>query len=345
MKVSLTPLFYIVGFVLCLVIFNGKLNLSYPAITDTATEESGRYDLVFMHQSTLDVMMDRDVNDFSVEQRKKFRWLYKYFEVKFFYHLLNFSDNPKIGKYLVLFHYSIIMFLSLLLSVKIFEHILTKERKDTVLSKKFLPLAYLSFFSLYSFVLLISPLDEYFSFIEVFAIFLAVYSSMKQKHFLFFISIVVGVSNRESGLIIGMIYVLLNYHNMKIRDMILYVVSPAIIFSMINYDIIGNFYQLIFYTPTLGDRTSLFNYIGLWQKSTGELINYIFVYASYLIPISYFLVKLRSSELLRWSKLLILMYLFVILFGSFIGNFILLLLLIPFYQILIALYLDEIFTV
>jgi hypothetical protein len=227
------------------------------------------------------------------------------------------------------------MFLSLLLSVKIFKYILTNENKN------FLALASLSFFSLYSFILLITPLDEYFTFIEVFAIFLAVWSSMKRKRLLFFISIVVGVSNRESGLVLGIIYVLLNYRNMHILEIALYITAPVALFSIINYDILEGFYQIMFYTSTIGGSPSLLNYTTLSDKPVGELINYMFVYVSYLAPIGYLIVKLKSCALLQWSKLSISIYLFIILFGSFLGNFMLLLLIIPFYQILIALYLNE----
>ena len=322
-------IFYFLAFVFCVVMFNGKLNLSYPTTANINIEKNDRYGLVSMHKSTLDTMMKREVSTPSVEERKKFRWLYKYFEVGL-YETLEFS-NIKIEKYLVLLHYSTIIFLSLVLSFKTFQFILINKQLSFV--------APVSFISLYAYILLITPMDEYFTFIEVFSIFLAVYSSLAKNKLLFFISILIGVSNRESGLVLGLVYVVLNYENMNSRSIFLYITSPIILFSVINYDILSSFLNTMLYTLDNGSRASLLNYAGLLVMPIGELLNNTLAYVAYLTPLGYLMIKINPCLLLQQIKVLIFIYLIIILFGSFFGN-LLLLLLLPFYLILIALYLN-----
>lgn len=311
------------GLLMCIVIFNGKLNLSIP---DTGS-------LVLQQQDILDLSLDRSIDENSVEARKKFRWLYKKIELNIYdvFHFMGINN----GKYPVLLHYSILMFLSLFLCSKIFEHILGKSTKNLLF------LSYLSFFALYSFVLIITPMDEYFSFVEVFAIALAVYSSMKTNKILFFISIFLAVANRESGILISIIYVLFNHRFMSVRSMFYFLISPALLFAIINYDLLLALPQLAIYGNSDEYRPFLFN-LESWTALPGEAVNYLLTYVSFLSPLVYLFVKVKPSSISKGVLLSTLVYTAIIFLGSFLGNFILLLLLIPFYMSVIALYLRDV---
>jgi hypothetical protein len=337
-------MFYIFGFVVCLVLMNGKINHSITISSaqynssDLGNHNASR-DLVHSHYNQYRLMMDRQINSGGTGERQKFRWLYKSFETSIYSVLERELPLKNIGKYLVLMHYTVIMFLSFLLSIKIFDFLKKLQHKDRQIKITNAVI----FFSIYQFVLLSTNLNEWFTFIELFALLLAIYSSLKKNIFLLIVAIILGVSNRESGMVLGLVYPLLHYKNMSTRFIFLLITLPFVFFSIINYDIVSEFYRLVFY-GALDDefRVSLFKLSTFSYVTIGELINYFFTYVVFLFPLIYMLTKLPKSDLTNWARSISAMYILIILFGSYIGNFILLLLLLPSYILVFSIYQEKV---
>jgi len=336
-----TYIFYICGFIACLVLMNGKINQSI-IIHTVQNNTSGidinntSRDLTSNHYNQYNTMIIRKINGNDVDERKKFRWLYKSFETSVYRILERTFHLNNIGKYSVLLHYTIIMFMSFLLSSKIFDHAQKLQHKVRQDARTKIINAVI-FFSIYQFVLLLTSLDEWFTFVELFALLLAIYSSLNKNILLFIVAVVIGVSNRESGMALGLIYPLLHYNQMSTRLIISLVVSPFVFFTVINFDIINDFYRLIIYGVNNNEfRIFLFSPSSFSHVTTGELANYFFTYIAFLFPLIYMLIRLPKSDLTTWIRLISIIYISIMLVGSYIGNFMLLLLLLPSYVLVFS---------
>ena len=347
---SFTLVFYVCGFLACLVLMNGKIN-SYASIQGASyykLNPIGVYnvgnDLLSTHANQYRNMRVRDIKGNGLGERQKFRWLYKSFEVNLYSALNNLFSIKNIGKYLVLLHYTTVMFLSFILTIKIFNAVQELQCpavkiKQIKQIKQIKIINALAFFSIYQFILLLTSLSEWFTFIELFALLLAIYSTVNKNIYFFIIAIVIGVANRESGIALGVIYPLLHYKHMSIRSILSIILFPLVFFITINIDIIKDFPQLIMYTTAKDEfRVSLFKLSSFSYVSIGELVNYFFTYAVFLYPLIYMLIKLPKSDIANWICSISFMYVLIILIGSYIGNFKLLLLLLPSYMLVLSIY-------
>ncbi len=336
-----TPVFYACTFVVCLVLMNGKINNSiviHSLQNNTADMDSSSRNIMSSHIDMYKFMSIRQINGNGIDERKKFRWLYKSFEINLYNILKKVFHLNNAGKYLVLFHYTIIMFLSFILSMRIF-NIVRKLQHKSAQTKQVKIINALIFFSIYQFVLLLTSLDEWFTFIELFALLLAIYSSINKNILLFILAVIIGVSNRESGMVLGLIYPLLHYKKMDILLIILLVTLPFIFFTAINFDIISEFHKLILYSSVDNEfRVSLLQPSSLLYVTVGEIVSYFLTYSSFLYPLIYMLIKLPKSYMMNWIRYVSVIYILIILVGSYIGNFILLLLLLPFYMLVFSAY-------
>jgi|APSaa5957512535_1039671.scaffolds.fasta_scaffold04150_4 hypothetical protein len=322
--------FYLTAFLVCLILFNGKLNQHIHLQDAKSLASSSISDsLVSEQKKMLEFMLVRDVTN-DIEDRKKYRWLYKKVEVKFYSLVEKLNINFLKEKHIVLLHYSLIIFFTFLFSMESIRVLFS------TLDKKTLFFSGLFFFLMYSTVLLITSLDEWFTYVEAFAISLAIYASLKKNMLLFAISVLIGVSVRESSLLLGVIYPLVNYRLIGTLKSVFLAVMPFVIFFIINNDIIDKFFDLVLHVSTGEERPSLLNPNSLLMLQAGEILFSSLVYTVFLLPLVVLVFHKRVLKSYNWLFNLIIIRLFVIFFGSYYGNYTLLMLLIPTYVLLAA---------
>ena len=311
-------IFYIFSFLFSFVIVNGELNMS--------KSNNDQYDFTLPHVKMMDFMSDRTIvfSENSIDQRKKFRWLYKKIEVSLYSFFANFN-SIKLNKYIYLFHYSLILFFSLIFSTLLYESLAQKAGVQTKIT------AFVIFYLVYLVVSLIGGFNETFVYIETLSILMALYSSIKRKKILFVLSVLIGVSNRETGMALGLIYPIVNFKNISYKQMAVFMLIPPIFFTIVNIDIIQHFFALIFYSDLGEGRPTLLNLPTLLTLGVGELINTLIIYFLFFLPLAYMIRILNRRVEVGWLKYISLLYATIILFGSYFGNFILLLLFLPVY--------------
>jgi hypothetical protein len=135
-----------------------------------------------------------------------------------------------------------------------------------------------------------------------------------------------GVSNRESAIILAVFYPLLNYHRIS-KTQIMGILSIAPIFFMVvNFDILSKM--------TLN---SLIFHDAVESLTVTKTFVHSIKYIPFLLPLISLLYFLQKKDLLfKKIALLVLIYIFIIIFGSYFGNVVLLFLFIPFYILAIA---------
>jgi hypothetical protein len=141
----------------------------------------------------------------------------------------------------------------------------------------------------------------------------------------FLIVLVVAVANRETGVAIGMIYVILNW---RWRLFYLPLTAGPVLLVLFNLDL---FIQPGIYDPanflTFADeRPNVFN-LATASKSllTGALLELLVI----LGPLALFVPRIDKDEMFVKLGLIGLMYLVILLFGTYIGNAFAYLLLVP----------------
>ena len=191
--------------------------------------------------------------------------------------------------------------------------------------------AFVIFYLVYLVVSLIGGFNETFVYIETLSILMALYSSIKRKKILFVLSVLIGVSNRETGMALGLIYPIVNFKNISYKQMAVFMLIPPIFFTIVNIDIIQHFFALIFYSDLGEGRPTLLNLPTLLTLGVGELINTLIIYFLFFLPLAHMIRILNRRVEVGWLKYISLLYATIILFGSYFGNFILLLLFLPVY--------------
>jgi hypothetical protein len=266
-------------------------------------------------------MQEREFIDFNAGERKKFRHVYKFFEIQPY--LLAQTYLPtNFHKYVFVLYHSIVLFLIYMMSTLLFYSVY--DKKKNIVVDIFVSLLVLLFVS-YLFSTTDILYGERFTLIETLAISIALYASIKQKIGLFIFSLLLGVSNRESAIALSMFYPLLNYHRISKKQIVGLLSIAPIFFMVINFDILSNvtLNSLIFHDAVESLTVT---------KTFVHSIKYIFLFP--LILLLYFLQK--KDLLFKKIALLVLIYIFIIIFGSFFGNVILLFLFIPFYIVTMA---------
>jgi hypothetical protein len=319
---------YFFAFLICVILFNGKLNHHINLQDAKSVATSSTFDgLISEQKEMLEFMLVREVTN-DIEDRKKFRWVYKKLEVKFYSLVENLNSNFLKEKYVVLLHYAMIMFLTFFYSMRSILILFSNKDKRTLIFSGMV------FFLMYSTLLLITPVDEWFVYVESFAISLAIYSSLKKNILLFLASIIVGVSVRESSLLLGVIYPLINYRLIGNLKSALLILVPYVYFVIINSDIIDKFFHLVLHVSTGEQRPSLLSPKSLLMLDTGEILFSLLIYSVFLIPLFALVLNKRLLKSYNWLFRIIILHLFVIFFGSFYGNYTMLIILIPSYVLL-----------
>ena len=243
--------------------------------------------------------------------RHKTRWVINYFELKKTKFLLsNFS--PKISFALYCFLFSFLISASYLFCLLSFEHITKKKdiKYSFLFSSAFIFYLYPLFFDIH----------EYFSFYELFAVSACIFFALKKKIWFFLLFAILGILNRETGLLLATFYTFINF---KKKLYLLPIFVLPFIFIFINIDF---FKQLSSYSIGLwlapfdssvsvgSINQSIFNYFGL--QYFYSLLR-IFLY---LLPMIVLLFYTKFTKNLKIFLLILSLYSCSLFLGTLVTN-------------------------
>ncbi len=224
--------------------------------------------------------------------RHKVRWVKSLFLQEIF--LISEQISNVLPYYINIFLHSLVIFLTLIILNKTFSF----NHKYTLI------------FLLYVTFLFQGYLSEYsYSIFEMFFLSLCLYASKNKKIFLFAISGILAVLNRESGFIILLSWLIFNKEFKKL--MIIYIVT-GIIFLLLNFDILKCLINPIFFIP-LENQEGQTDFHDIFKINIISLIKILIL--NFLLPfglVFYFLVKTDRINKVLLAMLLIYFLVFMI---------------------------------
>ncbi|MBF0136921.1 MAG: hypothetical protein HQL65_11825 [Magnetococcales bacterium] len=260
----------------------------------------------------------------GLEERKKLRWLYKSIEFNI-YKKIDHTLGNKAVRLAFDLHYSLHLLASLVFCILISLHGQSRPGFDQVV------VAVSAYLLIYYYVFSIDGYRENYTYIELTAISMALYASLEKKIALFLFAVFLGVANRETGIVMGLIYPLLNWQKESAKKMVFFILFGPLLLVTLNLDLFmqKNFYNLaLFISKETSSGPSLFHLSSI-PPGTGIIM--ALKYGVFFAPLSIFLPGLLRSDTGKKWILIFLLYVAVIALGSYLGNYFLLNLLIPFY--------------
>ena len=210
--------------------------------------------------------------------RHKVRWLKALFLKKIFN--ISYKINEGLPYYINIILHSLIIFFSFIILSKTF-----------VLKRKYNLLFFLYFTFIFQ-----QHLSEYsFSIFETFFFSLSLYASKNKKNFLFLLSCLLAIFNRESGFII--IFSWLIFNNKEYKKLIIFFSISAAIFVLLNYDIFKCIINPKFFVPMENQKGQI-NFSDLLNIniiSTGKLL-----FTNFMLPFGiglYYLIATKTKNL------------------------------------------------
>ncbi len=268
------------------------------------------------------------IDDFIFQGNEEDRKYFRRFQLFFFSHLYEkltiFFNNINIkGIFVIYFYYSIISFSltgGIFFSLKCVQQV----SSDNIYS------IWIYILSTVTYILVVGKLNDSFSHFEFFLLSGCLLFSIKRNIFLFILLSCFAIINRETGILASVIYLILNDKNFKnlITSFI-----PIIFFIIINIDFFINYnfsYSKIILVSSDISRITLINIFHLeLDQFFGYLIYTLIIYC----PLIYCLKK-YNIFINRNFNYLFFLFLFVLNFGTFVGNIYPQLVIIPFLSII-----------
>ena len=271
-------------------------------------------------------MRDREFIRLGVDGRDKFRYVYKFFETRIYLLAINHLAKPAHTYVFVLYH-SLVLFFIYIVSLGLFNFSKKKLLVNDIAASLLLLLLVSYLFATTNILS-----DERFTLVETLAVSIALYASINQKILMFIGAVLLGVSNRESAVMLSIFYPLINYRLISKWKKLVLSLSGFILLILLNFDIFQQInLEMIVYGMERNNRISVI-----------KLISYIIKYGLFLLPLFFMLWSLTRDDII-YGKVLILvvLYLIMIFFGSFLGNTLLLFIFIPFYLFALGQYLQS----
>ena len=255
--------------------------------------------------------------------RHKLRWLYRYTESKVYETIFKITKNKPLMIYsLINTFYIFFAFFFSFLSISGLRKSL--ESKDLILSSLF-------FFSLIC-IIFSYGYQTIYSLPELLFISMGIYYSLNSRIVLFLLVMFLAVVNRESGIAVSLIYIILNH-----RKLYTYILPfVAITFLLIvNFDLVQNIniYKFSTYFPINE------NYFEKQQESLKQIIVF-FIFILSFSSMMFSFIRF-SDPILNKLLLIFFLYTFIALFGTNLTNIFSLILTIPSFTILFVFFYDN----
>ena len=270
-------------------------------------------------------MRDREISKLDVGSRQRLRYFYKFFETRIYLLAINHLAKPA-HKYVFVLYHSLVLFFIYIVSLGLFNFSKKKLLANDIAASLLLLLLVSYLFATTNILS-----DERFTLVETLAVSIALYASINQKILMFIGAVLLGVSNRESAVMLSIFYPLINYRLISKWKKIALSLSGFIFLILLNFDILQYMSLEMIYGVGNNNRFS-----GM------KLVSYTMKYSLFLLPLIFMLWSLKRDDIL-YGKVLILfgIYLIMIMFGSFLGNTLLLFIFIPFYLFALGQYLQS----
>ena len=285
------------------------------------SEEDFLNSLIYSNNLT---SIDNFIFQGNEEDRKYFR-RFQLFLLSHLYEKLTifFTNNNIKSIFVIYFYYSIISFVltgGIFFTLKCVQEV----SSDNIYS------VWIYIFSTVTYILVVGKLNDNFSHFEFFLISGCLLFSIKRNIFLFIVLSCFAIINRETGILATVIYLILNDKNLK--NLITSFV-PIIFFIILNIDFFINYnfsYSKIILVSSDVSRITLINIFDLeLDQFFGYLIYTLVIYC----PLIYCLKKYNIFINKNFNYLFFL-FLFVLNFGTFVGNIYPQLVIIPFLSII-----------
>ena len=327
--------FHTIIFLFITVIFLNYTHNSFNSIhfEKTGFQENGRNTYIklsndeikkklsenFTNDESYKIITERECKiNGDFHDRHKVRWLKALLLKNIF--SISYEVNEKLPYYFNIVLHSLLIFLSLYVLNKTFN---LKPQFSLV-------------FLLYVTYIFQQQLSEYsYSIFEMFFLSLSLYSSKNKKYFLFLISCVLAILNRESGFLI--IFTWLIFNNKDYKKIIYFFLTSGLIFMLVNFDILKCLLEPKFFVP-LEKQQGQVNISDIPKINIISLGKLFFT--NFFLPFGlafYYLIISKTKNKILLSLLLI--YLLIFIFATPIHHISVRLILLP--LILTAIYFYE----
>ncbi|MHA1597596.1 MAG: hypothetical protein ACTSV1_02645 [Alphaproteobacteria bacterium] len=248
----------------------------------------------------------------DLHDRHKLRWAYRTVEGEL-YKAVNDRAGPRAASYVRMVHYAVWMTATFLFSWLTLRRLVggLGGREAVMLAVAFY--AYLNFTSW-------SPLmRESYSWVEMGCVAVALYGAVSKRLLLFLVVQVIAVANRESAVVLGALYPILNWKRQTpIIPLIPLVFGPAV-FIGFNLSVFSdpNFYKVSTYVGTETKYMTWFNLFGFPLKTIAIRLLMTVLAAAPFAAVLYYGCKTPDLRRLTLGGAI---FIPVLLFGTTIGN-------------------------
>jgi hypothetical protein len=291
--------------------------------------EFGRMERYFVKESRIN---QRDLAYLGPEEadwrvRHKLRWAYKTLEVSV-YKFIARQGSVKLLRYSVLSHYVGIFTLAFIFCLLVLQHELGRLKIAHIL------ISSAAFVGFVSAIFHVTHWQEDFTPIEMAAISIAIAGAQRKNKWLFFAALILAVSNRESGLAVALIYPLINPERL-----VHWLIPSGVaigLFAALNFDLLiqPELYRIGNFIVT-GTNESI-TFLNFYKFSASKWATALLSYLSFVAPMLLLAGEGFKSTLGRRYWSIFGLYIFIILFGSFLTNSFLFLMLLPIYYLIVG---------
>lgn len=266
-----------------------------------------------------------NADDNTLHERHKLRWLGKTLETQI-YRAGYAIGGAKLSLYARALYFSLVLGLTsffLILCVRHFRGALSDREMFLV------AVAFSAFFLFASF----GTIEEDFTPQETACIAAALYFALKRSGLWFTVAVVISILNRESGVAIGMLWPILN--GLSVLGFVPFMAAIAVLLGL-NYDLVSQtaFWSHETYVSAVEfERPGLFNF---YRFPATQIVGAIAEILIVLSPLAVFVRWSQADEKDVRLAACVVLYLAVLMLGTYIGNIFPYLLLAPFVIVLAA---------
>ena len=259
-------------------------------------------------------LQDRDMSKAAPgDVRHKFRWIYLAFQERIYSGLLSLigAGGEKYVNYVRYSHDAAWITVGFL-----FSFMVVSWHRGSYEFPVFYGLAF-AYFSLVCLTSTSPRMFDLHTITETGLVSAGIYFAFRRHLLFFMICLVIAVANRESAVAFGLIYLIVNWPR---REVWLPVLSAPVLLLLFNYDLLAQ--------PEMRDPfTYLFpgeaGYVNFMNLHKVPLVTVLFSVCKILIVISPMLLILTAgyrNDVTQQLKYVFLLYLVIVLFGTYIGN-------------------------
>jgi hypothetical protein len=244
----------------------------------------------------------------TLEERHKLRWLYKTLETEM-YRIIENKISSSTAIYVWILHYTLWIAIALLFIILTCVHIYPGLTKDAVIFVGVAFYAYVAFVTL-------SGMEEEFTYIETATIAAGLYFALRGRFFMFLVVLFVSVANRETGVALGAVYSVINWRQVR------YWWSPVFIGGAfllgINVDLLSDpdFYNPRTFAGGHLGRPSIQNFLSYPSETIGFVLELSVIFS----PLLFIFWRHVRDKIIVPLLVLLGIYGFILIFGTYIGN-------------------------